>query len=89
MHLNESWYLYYYPQACVQCNNNPNADSFTAANCETVGTDGPGVSDTDFLLYVTAMNIESCATGSNRESPSTIAFAAACAMEAEFDRYTN
>ena len=78
----------YFIQACIQCNNAEDDMSPSAANCVTVGTDGPGVSNTDFLLYVSSLSVGTCMNRMNQESPSTIAFASACAMELEFDRYT-
>ena len=46
--------------------------------CEETGTDGAGVSNVDFVLYVSAVT-SGC-------QGSTIAFAAACQMEDEYDR---
>uniref|UniRef100_A0A0N5AQC7 Leishmanolysin-like peptidase n=1 Tax=Syphacia muris TaxID=451379 RepID=A0A0N5AQC7_9BILA len=49
--------------------------------CDTSGPpDGPGVSDADFLLYVSAVKSERC-TGVD-----TVAYAAHCQQEATFDR---
>ena len=61
-------------QRCVQCNGN-------APNCETIGSDGPGVNNTDYILYV----------GTNPASPCSanggvLAFANLCQMEAALDR---
>lgn len=66
-------------QACVQCNGmNP--------QCETIGTDGPGVREADYVLYVSAVTTATCAS-SGGDSISTIAFASACQLEATLDRY--
>ncbi|KAL3104237.1 hypothetical protein niasHS_002264 [Heterodera schachtii] len=43
-------------------------------------SDGPGVSDTDFLLYVSAVDTQRC------RNEETIAYAAHCQQESELDR---
>ena len=60
-------------QRCVQCNNN-------APNCETMGLDGPGVNNTDYILYVGTNPGSSCAFGG------VLAFANLCQMESTLDR---
>ena len=60
-------------QRCVQCNNN-------APNCQTVGTDGPGVNNADYILYVGADPGGSCTT------TGVLAFANLCQMESTLDR---
>ena len=60
-------------QRCVQCNNN-------APNCETIGSDGPGVNNTDYILYVGTDPGGSCT------SQGVLAFANICQMEATLDR---
>ena len=50
--------------------------------CTTIGSDGEGVSNADFVAYISAKTEGSCSPGS-----STIAFAATCQMEDEYDRY--
>lgn len=62
-------------QACSQCNGSG------GQNCPTIGSDGSGVSNADFVLYVSAVNATNGCTGN------TIAFAGACQMEAQYDRY--
>ena len=59
-------------QRCVQCNNN-------APNCETMGLDGPGVNNTDYILYVGANSGFPC-------GGSVLAFANLCQMESTLDR---
>ena len=61
-------------QACSQCNGNG------SGTCETIGSDGPGVNNTDFVLYVSSINPPVGCSGN------TIAFAGACQMEAQYDR---
>ena len=63
-------------QQCIQCNGGP------FSSCTAVGSGGAGVPNTDFVLYVSALNINPCGAGS-----STIAFAASCEMEQVLDRY--
>ena len=63
-----------YTQACTECNGNVNP-----SNCMTNGGNGQGVSGADFVLYVSAI--------ANGCSATTIAFAGACQMEAQYDRY--
>ena len=60
-------------QACSECYG-------SSRNCQTTGSDGPGVKDTDFVLYVSAINTATCAG-------STIAYASSCHQEDTFDRY--
>ena len=45
-------------------------------------SDGEGVSNADFVAYVSAKEEGSCGSGS-----STLAFAGACQLEDEYDRY--
>jgi leishmanolysin-like peptidase len=66
-------------KACVQCNGNGN-------NCQTVGTDGTGVSNADFILYVSAITGGSCSSTNSNSAPSTVAFAQSCQMESSLDR---
>ena len=61
----------------MQCNEN-------SATCETIGTDGSGISDADFILYVSANEVDPCGPTS-----STLAFAGACQLEAILDRYNS
>lgn len=49
----------------------------------TIGTDGPGVSNVDYILYVSARDSE-CPTSNN--GVATLAFAGACQMEDALDR---
>ena len=50
-------------------------------SCTSVGPeDGPGVEETDFLLYVSAVSSTRC------QNQDTIAYAAHCQQEAELDR---
>ncbi|XP_011410372.1 PREDICTED: leishmanolysin-like peptidase [Amphimedon queenslandica] len=58
---------------CAQCYG-----SLDISNCNITGTDGPGVSNTDFVLYVTGVE-ENCGEG-------TIAYATSCQMEDQYDR---
>ena len=60
-------------QALIQCNGN------SSSGCETVGVDGFGVNNTDFILYVGAV----ACTGSNRNS---LGFGTACQLESSLDR---
>lgn len=61
----------------MQCNGD-----LSGSDCETVGVDGPGVGDADFVLYVSASNDSPCGPTS-----SVLAFAGACQLEATLDRY--
>ena len=61
-------------QRCIQCNNN-------APNCETMGLDGPGVNNTDYILYVGTNPGGSCFFGG------VLAFANLCQMESTLDRW--
>ena len=56
-----------------------------------VGSDGNGVSNADFILYVSAKTTGSCPTEASEGSgsPSTIAFASSCQMESALDRLYN
>ena len=60
-------------QRCVQC-------SGSSATCETVGSDGPGVNDADYILYVGTNTGGSCTTNG------VLAFANLCQMETTMDR---
>ena len=72
--------LLLYSQRCIECNGN-------SITCEEVGTDGTGVNNTDFLLYVSSINSsDNCVSNSDGSNPSTIAFAGACQMENSLDR---
>ena len=51
-------------------------------SCTIIGTDGEGVSDADFVAYISAKEEGSCGPSST-----TIAFASTCQMEDEYDRY--
>ena len=62
-------------QACTECDGGP------FSNCDTVGSDGPGIPNADFVLYVSALNIAPCG-----DTSSTIAFAATCELEQVLDR---
>ena len=67
-----------HPQRCVQCNGGG------SGNCVMDGTtDGPGVSNADFILYVSARDSE---CPSSNGGPTTLAFAGACQMESNLDR---
>ncbi|XP_064398674.1 leishmanolysin-like peptidase isoform X2 [Halichondria panicea] len=60
---------------CVECNNG------SVSNCTTRpgSVDGPGVPDTDLIIYVSAFDCSSFGS-------SVVAFASACQMESELDR---
>ncbi|XP_059822338.1 leishmanolysin-like peptidase isoform X2 [Hypanus sabinus] len=61
-------------QRCRMCSENGNS-------CGSAGlTDGPGVKDADFLLYVSALTTERCG------QEDIVAYAAYCQLEAELDR---
>ncbi|XP_062908505.1 leishmanolysin-like peptidase isoform X6 [Mobula hypostoma] len=61
-------------QQCRMCSENGNS-------CGSSGlTDGPGVKDADFLLYVSALTTERCG------QEDIVAYAAYCQLEAELDR---
>ena len=49
-----------------------------------MGSDGGGVVNSDFVLYVSAKTMGSCPTSA--DSGRTIASARACQMESEYDR---
>uniref|UniRef100_A0A914XEW1 Leishmanolysin-like peptidase n=1 Tax=Plectus sambesii TaxID=2011161 RepID=A0A914XEW1_9BILA len=56
-------------------------ESSNPLTCSVSGpADGPGVGDTDFLLYVSAVASDRC------QNPDTVAYAAHCQQEADFDR---
>ena len=59
-------------QACIECNGD-------ASNCMVITPDGPGVSNADMIMYVSAFPDPPCGTG-------TIAFAGACSIENTLDR---
>lgn len=63
---------------CRQCN-----DGNTMAQCEVIGSDGAGVADTDFILYVSADD-NRCPGGFGNAQ--ILAFATSCQLEAELDR---
>ncbi len=67
--------LYCSLQRCVECNNG------SVSNCTTRpgSVDGPGVPDTDLIIYVSAFDCSSFGS-------SVVAFASACQMESELDR---
>ena len=71
-------------QRCIECNGNGN-------NCMNVGSDGNGVSNADFILYVSATTTGSCPTEASEGggSPTTIAFASSCQKESALDRLYN
>ena len=48
--------------------------------CVTQGSDGVGVSDADFILYVSAVDSSNCGTN-------TLAYASFCGLESTLDRY--
>ena len=50
-----------------------------------MGSDGVGVADADFVLYVSATTSGSCPVMPNPQG--TVAFAGPCQMEIEYDRY--
>ena len=62
-------------QRCVECNIG------SVSNCTTRpgSVDGPGVPDTDLIIYVSASDCSSFAS-------SVVAFAGACQLESELDR---
>ena len=64
-------------QACIQCNGG-------FSSCETVGSDGVGVANADFVLYVSATTSGSCPLVPDPQG--TVAFAGPCQMEIEYDR---
>ena len=68
----------FYLQQCRQCN-----DGNTMAQCEVIGSDGAGVADTDFILYVSADD-NRCPGGFGNAQ--ILAFATSCQLEAELDR---
>ena len=59
-------------QACIQCKGLP-------SNCQTLGSDGAGVANSDFALYVSAIKSRPC-------FENIVAFAGTCQMESEYDR---
>ena len=63
-------------QACRRCTGN------TVDTCGAAGSDGPGVSNTDYILYVSAVMNSICGTGGS----GTVAFASHCQLESAFDR---
>ncbi|XP_064398693.1 leishmanolysin-like peptidase isoform X2 [Halichondria panicea] len=60
---------------CVECNNG------SVSNCTTRpgSVDGPGVSDTDLIIYVSAIDCSPF-------GPGIFAFASSCQLESELDR---
>ncbi len=62
-------------QRCVECNNG------NVSNCTTRpgSVDGPGVPDTDLIIYVSAFDC-------SLRFPGALAFASACQMESVLDR---
>ena len=60
-------------QACTQCNGQG------SNSCETIGSDGAGVSNAEFVLYISALQTTSCGS-------TTLAFAGGCEMEDMYDR---
>ena len=66
------------PQRCVECNGGQ------SNQCVTNGADGSGVSNVDFILYVSARDSECPATSNS--GVATLAFAGACQMEEALDR---
>ena len=61
-------------QACKICDDD-------GTNCETIGQDGAGVENADFILYVTAnLSFPQC-------SGTALAFAVPCQLERQFDRF--
>eukprot|EP00095_Tigriopus_kingsejongensis_P010307 maker-scaffold148_size310697-snap-gene-2.12 protein:Tk10307 transcript:maker-scaffold148_size310697-snap-gene-2.12-mRNA-1 annotation:"conserved hypothetical protein" len=65
-------------KACHTCDS-------SGRNCTKITDDGPGVEDTDFVLYVSAIPTPQCGE-SIGEQASTVAYAAHCQQEVEFDR---
>ena len=60
-------------QACKVCDDD-------GTNCETIGQDGTGVENADFVLYVAAnLSFPQCAVAA-------LAFAVPCQLERQFDR---
>ena len=57
----------------------------TVSECDSVGSDGPGVDDADFVLYVSANNTGSCMQDASTGGE-LIAFATHCQQEAALDR---
>ncbi|CAI5446275.1 unnamed protein product [Caenorhabditis angaria] len=57
---------------CLSCTNSD--------DCKSDGEIGEGVQDSDFVLYVTAIKTKRC------DGPETLAYAAHCQQEADFDR---
>ena len=65
---------------CRECNGN---QASSASDCTESGTDGSGA-DASFVLYISAVIVLPCPTP---ETPSsTLAYAAACRIELDFDR---
>ena len=52
-----------------------------------MGSDGGGVVNSDFVLYVSAKTMGLCPT--SQDTGGTIAFASACHMEKEYDRFVS
>ena len=52
-----------------------------------MGSDGGGVLNSDFVLYVSAKTIGPCPT--SQDSGLTLAYAGACQMESEYDRFVS
>jgi len=64
-----------YPQRCRVCNQ-------FGQDCKVEGPDedGPGIPDTDFVFYISAVETQRCKKGF------TVAYAAHCQQEAQLDR---
>ena len=59
----------------------------TVSACESSGSDGPGVEDADFVLYVSADGAGKCMEAA-ASGGQLIAFATHCQQEAALDRYS-
>ena len=57
---------------------------FGGTNCGTIGQNGTGVENADYILYVSAdVQASSCADPESL----VLAFSSACQLEIEYDRY--
>lgn len=65
----------------MQCDGDP-------STCETNGTNGPGVTDADMVIYVSGIDVVGqCITTSGVAATSILAFAVPCQLEGGLDRY--
>ena len=69
-------------QSCTECHG-------SSLSCASTGSDGSGVTNTDFVLYVSSKTVQSCSsTGAVGGSSTTVAFAGACQMENVLNRFS-